>query len=193
MNRPGSGRGGGFSRRPVEKSSKTTTSCPAATSCSTKGEPMKPAPPVTRNRISSPLCWVRVLPLAGIRPAPPEVWGARMIVAYEQHVFGEGLLDFTITAVNPVDHEQDTKQLFVTHERPEFPGFFDRAYPAGVRAGGLSWVGRDRAGQIVMHVACFPQRFRFGEREVRSEEHTSELQSQSNLVCRLLLDKKIEH
>src|SRR2546427_5023704 len=26
--------------------------------------------------------------------------------------------------------------------------------------------------------------------EVRSEEHTSELQSQSNLVCRLLLEKK---
>src|SRR5688572_31348930 len=28
------------------------------------------------------------------------------------------------------------------------------------------------------------------EYEVRSEEHTSELQSQSNLVCRLLLEKK---
>src|SRR2546427_9425597 len=27
-------------------------------------------------------------------------------------------------------------------------------------------------------------------RNVRSEEHTSELQSQSNLVCRLLLEKK---
>src|SRR2546430_13572148 len=27
-------------------------------------------------------------------------------------------------------------------------------------------------------------------REARSEEHTSELQSQSNLVCRLLLEKK---
>src|SRR2546427_7931523 len=27
-------------------------------------------------------------------------------------------------------------------------------------------------------------------RAVRSEEHTSELQSQSNLVCRLLLEKK---
>src|SRR2546430_12647763 len=26
--------------------------------------------------------------------------------------------------------------------------------------------------------------------QIRSEEHTSELQSQSNLVCRLLLDKK---
>src|SRR2546430_12089198 len=27
----------------------------------------------------------------------------------------------------------------------------------------------------------------------RSEEHTSELQSQSNLVCRLLLEKKKDH
>src|SRR2546427_6108044 len=27
----------------------------------------------------------------------------------------------------------------------------------------------------------------------RSEEHTSELQSQSNIVCRLLLEKKNEH
>src|SRR2546427_3531501 len=29
-----------------------------------------------------------------------------------------------------------------------------------------------------------------GAHHVRSEEHTSELQSQSNLVCRLLLEKK---
>src|SRR2546430_6910862 len=29
-----------------------------------------------------------------------------------------------------------------------------------------------------------------GRAAVRSEEHTSELQSQSNLVCRLLLEKK---
>src|SRR2546430_4926234 len=32
----------------------------------------------------------------------------------------------------------------------------------------------------------------FGVRQERSEEHTSELQSQSNLVCRLLLEKKKE-
>src|SRR2546430_7741139 len=31
------------------------------------------------------------------------------------------------------------------------------------------------------------------ERLARSEEHTSELQSQSNLVCRLLLEKKKKH
>src|SRR5688572_30890204 len=40
------------------------------------------------------------------------------------------------------------------------------------------------------------QSLRFGNDDVakhRSEEHTSELQSQSNLVCRLLLEKKKEH
>src|SRR2546427_1607030 len=31
------------------------------------------------------------------------------------------------------------------------------------------------------------------DRDNRSEEHTSELQSQSNLVCRLLLEKKKHH
>src|SRR2546430_12880630 len=34
------------------------------------------------------------------------------------------------------------------------------------------------------------ERERAGEPTFRSEEHTSELQSQSNLVCRLLLEKK---
>src|SRR2546430_4619323 len=37
----------------------------------------------------------------------------------------------------------------------------------------------------VMHVPVHDQHAR-----LRSEEHTSELQSQSNLVCRLLLEKK---
>src|SRR2546430_13551846 len=32
-----------------------------------------------------------------------------------------------------------------------------------------------------------------GARVARSEEHTSELQSQSNIVCRLLLEKKKKH
>src|SRR2546430_5138197 len=32
-----------------------------------------------------------------------------------------------------------------------------------------------------------------GRVKMRSEEHTSELQSQSNLVCRLLLEKKKNH
>src|SRR2546421_4903921 len=36
-------------------------------------------------------------------------------------------------------------------------------------------------------------RLDLGERRVRSEEHTSELQSRSDLVCRLLLEKKKTH
>src|SRR2546427_5971422 len=39
-------------------------------------------------------------------------------------------------------------------------------------------------------VDAYPERM-FEAR--RSEEHTSELQSQSNLVCRLLLEKKKQH
>src|SRR5688572_32533908 len=35
-----------------------------------------------------------------------------------------------------------------------------------------------------------PQLEQVGRKGSRSEEHTSELQSQSNLVCRLLLEKK---
>src|SRR5688572_32564673 len=34
---------------------------------------------------------------------------------------------------------------------------------------------------------------RWASTMLRSEEHTSELQSQSNLVCRLLLEKKKKH
>src|SRR5256885_12005998 len=45
---------------------------------------------------------------------------------------------------------------------------------------------------------CHPQRSafaraRFGGQAERSEEHTSELQSPCNLVCRLLLEKKNKH
>jgi hypothetical protein len=75
-------------------------------------------------------------------------------------------MELTITPVNPLDHADEIKRLFVMHGRAEFPGFFDRAYRAAVRAGGLSWLGRDAAGAVVMHVACFPRRFRFGTRDV---------------------------
>src|SRR2546427_3751155 len=44
--------------------------------------------------------------------------------------------------------------------------------------------GAPRAGPV-HHQHALAERFRH-----RSEEHTSELQSQSNLVCRLLLEKK---
>src|ERR1039457_1061727 len=48
-------------------------------------------------------------------------------------------------------------------------------FRSGSDGGGWSYAGRN------LH---------FGVREHRSEEHTSELQSPCNLVCRLLLEKK---
>src|SRR2546430_5138203 len=50
-------------------------------------------------------------------------------------------------------------------------------------------------GVVPEHVQCDVARLgaqqpHTGRRTLRSEEHTSELQSQSNLVCRLLLEKK---
>src|SRR2546427_7417439 len=45
--------------------------------------------------------------------------------------------------------------------------------------------GVDRGGGVPRRGRRVP-----AVRRVRSEEHTSELQSQSNLVCRLLLEKK---
>src|SRR5256886_4732785 len=43
------------------------------------------------------------------------------------------------------------------------------------------------------HLRRGPWKSKRGINPLRSEEHTSELQSQSNLVCRLLLEKKNIH
>src|SRR5206468_6580618 len=50
------------------------------------------------------------------------------------------------------------------------------------RADGVAWTGG--------HVTGRSRRERRSRRVERSEEHTSELQSRSDLVCRLLLEKK---
>src|SRR2546430_13397576 len=52
-------------------------------------------------------------------------------------------------------------------------------------------VGDDLAGRLVARRLAGGLRVAEDARlALRSEEHTSELQSQSNLVCRLLLEKK---
>src|SRR2546430_10113143 len=71
-------------------------------------------------------------------------------------------------------------------------------------AGNLSVTGGSRGQQIAQYFntsavaqavagtygALGPNILRGPGKILRSEEHTSELQSQSNLVCRLLLEKK---
>src|SRR2546430_11996733 len=58
--------------------------------------------------------------------------------------------------------------------------------PGGEQALG---VGGQRGPDLVPRAGQVPQQDLLVV-EPRSEEHTSELQSQSNLVCRLLLEKK---
>src|SRR5688572_31523961 len=51
---------------------------------------------------------------------------------------------------------------------------------------------RSEESELAARIATYELAFRMQRHapDVRSEEHTSELQSQSNLVCRLLLEKK---
>src|SRR2546430_3145148 len=58
----------------------------------------------------------------------------------------------------------------------EGPGVRSRDRPGVLHVGGNEFVGAGAARDVTG--------------DLRSEEHTSELQSQSNLVCRLLLEKK---
>src|SRR5260221_6785818 len=60
-----------------------------------------------------------------------------------------------------------------------------RLIPLGARGAYMARVNARRFGQA----RVFTWRIRMTE-PVRSEEHTSELQSHSDLVCRLLLEKK---
>src|SRR2546427_3986640 len=58
--------------------------------------------------------------------------------------------------------------------------------PEDAKAPQIDGFGHAQGDRARTHLSAVPSR----PRGVRSEEHTSELQSQSNLVCRLLLEKK---
>src|SRR2546430_4237457 len=62
-------------------------------------------------------------------------------------------------------------------------------YTTLFRSQAKGWLDGDRRYLIHRFDESVAGRRHF-HRQVRSEEHTSELQSQSNLVCRLLLEKK---
>src|SRR5207237_5165694 len=78
-----------------------------------------------------------------------------------------------------VDHDQFFKRLMHLFLREFVDLFF------------ADWVGRFDFAQVEwLEQEVFPDPPRGEKRVVRSEEHTSELQSHLNLVCRLLLEKK---
>src|SRR5690606_41860593 len=64
-------------------------------------------------------------------------------------------------------------------------------HPGGAAADGASQEAhRRRPDPAAPGGACARRGARGADRLLRSEEHTSELQSRENLVCRLLLEKK---
>src|SRR3712207_7915960 len=69
-------------------------------------------------------------------------------------------------------------------------GLLDRALDGAHRAG-VERLNREQARLGSVHSRQLPERRRLAV-VVRSEEHTSELQSRQYLVCRLLLEKKKE-
>src|SRR2546430_12703138 len=89
------------------------------------------------------------------------------------------LFPYTTLSRSQEHKPEDYLQLFAR---------FVRENPARVEAIGIlldrpqSW-GTAALSELRAKLTAAPERF-------RSEEHTSELQSQSNLVCRLLLGKK---
>src|SRR5688572_32041416 len=96
-------------------------------------------------------------------------------------------------ALSMLDRAQRLQRQFFTHdvvswEPPVDIVEADNALLVHVALPGVSadaiTIALDPAGITISALRAFPCRTE------RSEEHTSELQSQSNLVCRLLLEKK---
>src|SRR5712692_7301349 len=109
------------------------------------------------------------------------------------------LLSTTSSASWEIDSPSDMSSILF------FPSYADklqyRSFPT--RSGdhstrfevlGTTWSTRDSAATRSPHSRqrrdCVPRSSAASMRSSRSEEHTSELQSQFHLVCRLLLEKK---
>src|SRR2546430_5248826 len=92
------------------------------------------------------------------------------------------------TVRNGVDLDAVTAAADLAYPLENVEVRFVRRDPAGVPTGWWRGVGPTRS---VFAVESFMDELAAAAQ--RSEEHTSELQSQSNLVCRLLLEKKKTH
>src|SRR5947207_12650413 len=76
--------------------------------------------------------------------------------------------------------------LFITMRRPPRSTLFPYTTLFRSSASSRTWTGRQPSPSAT--ATCSTTRS--GWRRLRSEEHTSELQSHSDLVCRLLLEKE---
>src|SRR2546427_6771073 len=102
----------------------------------------------------------------------------------------DGIRDLTVTGVQtcalPISWRGQPSPL-TAHYRPlpPFPALSWCASSSAAPWTASTWSCRTASRSTTGNGPASPCR-----RATRSEEHTSELQSQSNLVCRLLLEKK---
>src|SRR2546427_8538880 len=143
------------------------------------------------------VAWLGSLPLVG-RPrplgaVPPIVIDATPTALYQQP---DGRNNLVRVAVMGLD--APAARARVTDRRGTLVGTAG-LLPTGASLAGELWVPLSRAVGAEFQIDVEVGKQRVGSRRVRlapprrwtrSEEHTSELQSQSNLVCRLLLEKK---
>src|SRR2546427_4612069 len=99
----------------------------------------------------------------------------------------DGIRDLTVTGVQtcalPISSPTLIIWTTIGGKTPVLPSGSDSVFPSPTLV---------RASRIAFSTILFPEiRATISSPSmIRSEEHTSELQSQSNLVCRLLLEKK---
>jgi hypothetical protein len=87
-------------------------------------------------------------------------------------------MTLTVRRIDPFTRSEQIKRLFVEHDRPEFPEWFDRAYPLAMRDGGSTWVSLDANDRVVGHMSAFRAAFWLGEEVVHG-----------GLLCNLMFDK----
>src|SRR2546427_1162166 len=89
------------------------------------------------------------------------------------------------------DRATDFEAMFEAEEIPIWDDFTGRGLFLEARLVRAVGGSEQRRGiqDYLLHIVAADHE----AHEERSEEHTSELQSQSNLVCRLLLEKKKKH
>src|SRR2546430_2250666 len=111
-------------------------------------------------------------------------------------VRGNALLsEGTLLLLNLKSDQQAQPQATAPGEAPMTIEHWARRLRARYQVGLIGWIRGERLEQnlaILGAVARKLEQLATRQPVFRSEEHTSELQSQSNLVCRLLLEKKKE-
>src|SRR2546425_13342058 len=110
---------------------------------------------------------------------------SRKVAAHVEEIYAELKIPLHV-----LDLAQLPPEIFSPASYAEKPRPFQPFAEAVLNSAGLHVVSPEYNGGIPGVLKYFIDMLKFPESLIRSEEHTSELQSLAYLVCRLLLEKK---